>query len=435
MTTLTEVPFDHKYVEQFSKDKNEPNWMTELRLEGLDLANSLELPKPDKTNINRWNFTQFKHTADGVKINDLTEVPEQLKDFIDQENLPENIIILRNQSVAYATLSEELKEKGVIFTDIFNALREHGDLVKRYYMKDAVSIDEHRLTALHAALMNGGIFVYIPKNVQVEEPLQTIFWQEDPEVALFNHVLVVADEGSSLTYVENYISQNDEQETISNVVTEVIAHDNAKISFGGVDNFAAGTTNYMNRRGVAYRDATIDWALGQMNDGNTVFENETYLVGDNSSAEAKAVVVGRGSQIENFTTKSVHFGKDTHGHILQHGVMKEKATSIFNAIGKIEHGATRSNAEQESRVLMLSEKARGDANPILLIDEDDVTAGHAASVGRVDPMQLYYLMSRGISQAEAERLIIHGFLAPVVTQLPIASVREQLTKLIERKVY
>ncbi|WP_206207728.1 SufD family Fe-S cluster assembly protein, partial [Virgibacillus indicus] len=126
---------------------------------------------------------------------------------------------------------------------------------------------------------------------------------------------------------------------------------------------------------------------------------------------------------------------DTHGHILQHGVMKEKATSIFNAIGKIEHGATRSNAEQESRVLMLSEKARGDANPILFIDEDDVTAGHAASVGRVDPMQLYYLMSRGITQTEAERLVIHGFLAPVVSKLPIASVREQLTKIIERKVY
>src|SRR5690625_6411293 len=115
--------------------------------------------------------------------------------------------------------------------------------------------------------------------------------------------------------------------------------------------------------------------------------------------------------------------------------MKEQATSMFTGIVKIEHGATRANAEQESRVLMLSEKARGDANPILLIDEDDVTAGHAASVGRVDPLQLYYLMSRGITEEEAERLIIHGFLAPVVSQLPIESVKEQLTQLIERKVY
>lgn len=175
--------------------------------------------------------------------------------------------------------------------------------MKRYYMKDAVSIDEHKLTALHAALMNGGIFVYVPKNVQIEEPLQAVFWQEDPEVALVNHVLVVADENSEVTYVENYISNNKEEATVANIVTEVIAQDNAKISFGAVDNFAAGTTTYINRRGVAYRHATIDWALGQMNDGNTVSENVTHLIGDGSVSNANAVTVGRGKQIQNFTAK------------------------------------------------------------------------------------------------------------------------------------
>ena len=126
--------------------------------------------------------------------------------------------------------------------------------------------------------------------------------------------------------------------------------------------------------------------------------------------------------------------RNTEGFILKHGVMKDAASSIFNGIGKIEKGASGANAVQESRVLMLSERARGDANPILLIDEDDVMAGHAASVGRVDPMQLYYLMSRGITQAEAERLIIHGFLAPVVEKLPIEAVKRQLIEIIERKV-
>src|SRR5699024_8131226 len=190
--------------------------------------------------------------------------------------------------------------------------------------------------------------IYVPKNVQIEEPLQVIFWQEDEEAALFNHVLVVAEESSSLTYVENYLSHNEETETVANVVTEVIAHDNAKVSFGAVDNFAAGTTTYMNRRGVTYRDASIDWALGQMNDGNTVFENITHLVGDNSTGHAKAVTVGRGEQIQNFTTKSVNVGRETDAQILQHGVNIDSATTIFNAIGKIEHGASQANAEQES---------------------------------------------------------------------------------------
>src|SRR5690625_3658364 len=127
MTTLATVPFDNKYIEQFSKEKNEPKWMKEIRLEGLDLAQSLELPKPDKTNITRWNFTQFKHGATGEKISDLKNVPEQLKDFIDEENAPENIVILRNQSVAYSAISNELRDKGVIFTDIFTALNEHEE--------------------------------------------------------------------------------------------------------------------------------------------------------------------------------------------------------------------------------------------------------------------------------------------------------------------
>ncbi|APC48996.1 Fe-S cluster assembly protein SufD [Virgibacillus halodenitrificans] len=435
MTVETKLPYDKSYVENYSVNQNEPAWMKELRLQALEQAEHLEMPKPDKTKINRWNFTRFKHGAEGETFSSLKELPAELEEFLDKDNAPENLLIQRNNSVAYSTLSKELRDKGVIFTDIFTALKEHGELVQRYYMKDAVSVDEHRLTALHAALMNGGIFVHVPKNVQIDVPIQTIFWQEDPEAALFNHVLVVAEENSSLTYVENYISQNQNEETVANIVTEVIAQDNAKISFGAVDNFASGTTVYNNRRGVAYRDATIDWALGQMNDGNTVSENITHLIGDNAVSNAKTVSVGRGKQIQNFTAKIVHFGKNSEGHILQHGVMKESATSIFNGIGKIEHGASKSNAEQESRVLMLSEKARGDANPILLIDEDDVTAGHAASVGRVDPLQLYYLMSRGISQAEAERLIIHGFLAPVVNQLPIESVKNQLTQVIERKVY
>lgn len=434
MTTLTQVPFDNKYIEQFSKEHNEPKWMTTLRLEGLELANSLALPKPDKTNINRWNFTQFKHSAKGEAIASLKDVPEQLKDFVDENNVPENIVILRNQSVAYSALSKELQDKGVVFTDIFTAIKEHEELVKKYYLTDAVTKDEHNLTALHAALMNGGVFVYVPKNVQIDVPLQTLFWQEDNEAALFNHVIVVAEENSSVTYVENYISHNDSEETVSNIIAEVFAHDHAKVSFGAVDHFASGTTSYINRRGIAYNNATIDWALGQMNEGHTVSENVTYLEGNGSNVNARTVTVGRGKQTQNFTAKTVHVGLDTDGQILQRGVLNGRTTAIFNAIGEIDNGATRANAEQESRVLMLSGEARGDANPILLIDEDDVTAGHAASVGRIDDMQLYYLQSRGISKEEAERLIIHGFLAPVVNELPIETIKNQLSQLIEGKV-
>ncbi|MCA0971746.1 Fe-S cluster assembly protein SufD [Halobacillus litoralis] len=434
MTVEVSLPYDKEYVTQFSNGLQEPEWMQSLRLNALEKSESLPLPKPDKTNIQGWNFTEFKHHVEGEKIESLDQLPAEIQDFLDEEE-QKNLVIQRNHTTAFGVLDEKLKEQGVVFTDMKTALREHGELVEKYYMNDAVHVDEHRLTALHAALMNGGVFLYVPKNVQIEEPLQAIFWQEDPEASLINHILVVAEENSSVTYVENYVSNNKEEKTSANIVAEVIAKDGAKVSFGAVDNFEAGTTVYANRRGVAYRDSVIEWALGQMNEGNTVSENITHLIGDNSHSNAKTVAIGRGQQKQNFTTNIRHFGKGSDGYILQHGVMKDKSSAIFNGVGKIEHGASKSNAEQESRVLMLSKDARGDANPILLIDEDDVTAGHAASVGRVDPIQLYYLMSRGISRFEAERLIIHGFLAPVVNQLPVEAVKRQLTQVIERKVY
>lgn len=435
MSVDTKLSFDKAYINQFSKDRNEPGWMLDFRLDAIERFENLEMPTPDKTKIRNWNFTEFNHEfKTGEAVSTVRDLPEEIIAFFDEDKAPENLIIQRNHSVAYHSLDAKLKEKGVIFTDIFTAIRDHEDLVKKYYMTDAVSVDEHKLTALHAALMNGGIFLYVPENVQIEEPIQTIFWQEDPEITLMNHVIVVADKNSSLTYVENNLSHNHEVETVANIITEVFAHDNAKISFGAVDNFAAGTTTYVNRRGVADRDATIDWALGQMNDGNTISENITRLVGDNSTSQAKAVSVGRGKQLQNFTSVMHHDGKSSDGFILQRGVMTESSTAIFNAIGKIERGGTKANSEQESRVLMLSENSRGDANPILLIDEDDVTAGHAASVGRVDPLQMYYLTSRGITPAQAQRLLIHGFLDPVVSQLPIESVKQQLKQVIERKI-
>ncbi|RLQ85139.1 Fe-S cluster assembly protein SufD [Planomicrobium sp. Y74] len=433
MTVETNLKMTEQELRSFSEMNGEPSWFTELRLRSFAEAETLPLPKPDKTKILNWNFTDYPvHTVKSSTFGSIEDLTEDVKTIVDLEQ--KNLYIQHNNTPAFSRLSEDLAAKGVILTDIFTALREHGDLVKKYFMTNGVKADEHKLTALHAALMNGGAFLYVPKNVEVEEPVQVVFYHDDAEASLFNHVIVVADTSSKVTYVENYFSTVAKSNGLANIVSEVFAEDNAQITYGAVDVLAEGFTTYVNRRGVAARDAKIEWALGLMNDSDTISENVTHLVGDNSIGDTKTVVVGRGSQKQNFTTKVVHWGKNSDGQILKHGVMKDSASSIFNGIGKIEHGATKSNAEQESRVLMLSPNARGDANPILLIDEDDVTAGHAASVGRVDPLQLYYLMSRGITKQEAERLVIHGFLAPVVNVLPIEGVKKQLTEVIERKV-
>lgn len=427
MSVDTQLQFDRDYVTNFSKDANEPEWFLNQRLTSLELVGTKELPKPDKTKIDNWNFTQFSHIVTAVG----EELPEQIKGLLSEEE-NQNVLALRNGQLAHSKLSTTLKEQGVIFTDFASALKEHGDLVQKYFMKEAVTQDENRLTALHAALLNGGTFIYVPKNVEVQLPLQAIY-SIGSGAGLFNHVLIIADENSSVTYVENYVSE-DSQSAVANIVAEVYALQGSTVSFGAVDNFSTGVTTYVVRRGHAQKDAKILWALGQLNDGNTVSENKTFLVGDGSFTDKKTVSIGTGEQRQNFTSHVVHYGKSSEGLMLTHGVMKDSASSIFNGISKIEHGASKSNGEQTERVLMLSEKARGDANPILLIDEDDVTAGHAASVGRIDPLQMFYLMSRGIPKKEAERLVIHGFLAPVVKEMPVEAVKTRLIEVIERKV-
>ncbi|UXR72104.1 MULTISPECIES: Fe-S cluster assembly protein SufD [unclassified Staphylococcus] len=433
MTTET-LNISEAQLVDYSQAQNEPSWMTALRKDALAQAESLEMPKPDKTKIDKWDFDSFKqHHTTGAAFEDLKALPTEIDRIINVEET-ENLIIQHNNSLAFTKVNEKAQQDGVIIEHISDALKNHSDLVEKYYMKDAVTVDEHRLTALHTALMNGGVFVYVPKNVVVADPIQYVVLHDDENASFFNHVLIVTEESAELTYVENYLSTTSGEGNQINIISEVIAAPNAKVSYGSVDFLDKGFTGYIIRRGVTAADATINWSLGLMNEGNQIIDNITNLIGDRSTSDLKSVVVGRGDQTINLTSKIVQYGKETDGYILKHGVMKENASSIFNGIGHIKHGGTGSAANQSSRVLMLSENARGDANPILLIDEDDVEAGHAASVGRVDPEQLYYLMSRGISQEEAERLVIHGFLDPVVRELPIEDVQRQLREVIELKV-
>ncbi|RIN18518.1 Fe-S cluster assembly protein SufD [Staphylococcus warneri] len=433
MTTET-LNISEEQLVDYSKAHNEPSWMTELRNKALKLTETLEMPKPDKTKLRKWDFDSFKqHHTEGSVYQSLKELPESVKKIIDVENT-ENLVIQHNNDLAYTQVSEQAKNDGVIIEGLSEALVNHSDLVQKYYMTDAVNVDEHRLTALHTALMNGGVFVYVPKNVVVEHPVQYVVLHDDENTSFYNHVIIVTEQSAEVTYVENYLSNASGEGNQINIVSEVIAGANSNITYGSVDYLDKGFTGHIIRRGTTEADASINWALGLMNEGSQIIDNTTNLMGDRSTSELKSVVVGTGDQKINLTSKIVQYGKETDGYILKHGVMKENASSVFNGIGYIKHGGTKSIANQESRVLMLSENARGDANPILLIDEDDVEAGHAASVGRVDPEQLYYLMSRGISRREAERLVIHGFLDPVVRELPIEDVKRQLREVIELKV-
>lgn len=431
MMTQTILPVDAGRLSELSLRSGEPEWLKESRLKALELAAKLELPKLEKTRIERWNIHGYGSYKESAAIAALNEAPSSIAALADSAG-EGSLIIQRNSGVVYTRLAPELAEKGVIFTDLQTAAKEHGELVQRY-LHTAVKPEEHSIAALHAALWNGGVFLYIPKNVVVDTPVQAVFLTDDAEAAFAPHVLIVADSNSSVTYVDNYVSGKEEA-GLHNGAVEVFVGAGAKVRYATVHQFGTDTTDVTYRRAIVENDGAVEWIVGEMNDGDTASDTKSVLKGNGASSDAKVIAVGSGAQKLNYTTQAQHFGKNTPSNMITRAVMRESATSIINGITKIEKGATRADGQQTEKVLMLSPKARGDANPILLIDEDDVTAGHAASVGQVNPEQIYYLMSRGISRAEAERLVIYGFLAPVVSQIPLEGLREQLKSLVERKL-
>lgn len=218
------------------------------------------------------------------------------------------------------------------------------------------------------------------------------------------------------------------------MMIELMAQENSEIDFSSLDEFGPHTHTYFKRRADIGKDAHVEWAVGLMNDGATVGDMDSELLGDGGYANSKMIAVTTRDQEVGVNNRVTNHGKHTTGLINQRGVILEKSELIFNGIGQIIHGAHGAKADQQNRVLIMSDQARGDANPILLIDENDVEAGHAASVGPVDQQQMYYLMSRGIPRAQAERMVIRGFLGAVLSAIPAADVRNKLITILERKL-
>ncbi|MEK3883072.1 Fe-S cluster assembly protein SufD [Paenibacillus sp. PL2-23] len=433
MSTQLTTPTDRQSAETLARGKGEPEWLVSLRGEAAELAGSIEWPKPEKVRIERWNLTAVGSYEQPSAVSSLAELPAEVKELVAED--AENLLVQRNSGVVWKQLSAQLASKGVIFTDLETACKEHGELVQQYLFQ-AVGKDEDKLTALNAAIWNGGVFVYVPKNVEVELPLQAVLFNDNAGATFAPHILIVADANSRVTYVDCVVTDKSKAngEFVHPAIVEVFVKPGALVRYGSVHALGEGGVDMSIRRAVVENDGRVEWIIGDLNDGHTLSDTKSIMKGQGSTSDVKVISVGNKAQQMSLTTRAVHFGKSSDSNMITRAVMRDTASAIINGITKIEHGATKANGVQTERVLMLSPKARGDANPILLIDEDDVTAGHAASVGQVNPEQVYYLMSRGISRQDAERLIIYGFLAPVVSEISVEAVRNQLQRLLERKL-
>lgn len=432
--SIKETCLSREAAAALSRSKNEPQWLTALREEAGEQAARLELPKPEKTPLARWSLDHYGTDRPGAAVASEAQLPEAIRELL-PEDTQGALIVQHNSSVVFTRLSAELSERGVILTSLEEAARTHETLVRDHLMT-AYRRDEHKLAAVHGALWNGGVFLYVPRDVDIEFPVHALLFADDPEAAFMPHILIVADASSSVAFVEQTTSllAGKEGSLLHNSAVEIFAKAGAHVRYAAVHHMDAQVTDVVYRRAVLEKDARVDWIVGELHDGNTLTDTLTELRGSGSASSSRLIAVGTGSQRMSLTTRAVHFGKASESNMLSRAVMKDEAAAIINGITHIEHGATKASGQQSEKILMLSPKARGDANPILLIDENDVQASHAASAGRVNEEQLYYLMSRGISRQEAEKLIIHGFLDPVVAEVPLAGVREQLHRILERKL-
>ena len=342
-------------------------------------------------------------------------------------------LVYSGQTFLEKHIPAHLEAAGVIVVDWQEATVRFPELVKEY-LYSVIPEKADRVLAYHREYFDGGVFIYIPDHYEEKVVIDCLILQDSRAAQTCNlRSVIVAGVHARLEYIER-LQTIGEVANSAVIITEVVARAGSQIKYCAIDSLAAKTTAYIKRYARTENDAVVNWAIGAMNDGHTILDTDTYLDGKGSESQLAIVAIASQDQVQGIDAKVVNRGHYSIGNILQHGVILDRATLTFNGIGLIEKNAKHADAQQESRVMMLSDEARGDANPILLIEEFEVTAGHAASAGQLDEQHLYYLMSRGLPRQEAEFLVVRGFLGSVIQEMPSQLVRDQMVAIIDRKL-
>ena len=412
-----------KTLQSIFSNTNEPEWFLNTRKLALYKSYTLPFPKLESMELERWNLFNVDFSTLRLENKGNVEIAEY------SINSDDFAVVQKNNTIVHINIPEKYADK-VVIKDIFSAMND--DHIKDSFMS-VVDYAESKVTAVHYTLLNAGLFIDVKDNVVIEEPLQYIVIS-DKEQSIFNHVTIQVGKNAKFNFIENYVNNQREDKAPFSLVSEVVAHEGAQINYSSITNQPGEKRGTILRRGLTYRDSLINWNVAAMDEADVYHDNTTNILGDGSEANLKIVTLGVKEQKTYFNSEVVNQGLSSKGDILQHGVLLDRSHIVFNGVGFIVKGATGSNAYQSSRMLTLSSEAKADANPMLLIDENDVMAGHGASLGRIDEEQLYYLQSRGLTRKESSRLLVHGFLSPVISELTVDKIKELVTILIDEKI-
>ena len=430
------LPFSRDAVVQLSASLNEPEWMLDLRLEAWEIFASLPMPTTRDEAWRRTDIRRFKLDSFGISLNGNgvtgANVPDHLAAQL-TDDAAGGILVEVNDRVEEYSLSDELRSQGVIFCDMHTAVREHGDLVRKYFMTEAVRADEGKFAALHAAFWRGGVFLYVPPNVTAVAPLHSALWATSGRT--FTHTLVVLDTNSEATFIDEYASPaKGEGQALHNGAIELIVRDGASLHYASLQDFGTNVWQFNHECGRVGRDGKLDWITSVMGTRLTKAFQTSELDAPGAWARMSGIFFTNGRQHIDLDTLQNHNAADTTSDLLYKGALKDGSRSVWQGMIKALPGSQRIDGFQANRNLMLDRTARADSIPGLEIQADDVRCTHASTVGKLDEEEIFYLMSRGIPRADAIRMVIQGFFDPVMQRIPFEGVRTQIFGRILEKI-
>ena len=429
---------NEEVVRDISARKNEPEWMTKLRLKGLSLFGKKPMPSwgSDLTGIDFQNIKYFVKSTE-KQATTWDELPEDIKNTYDRLGIPEaekqrlvaGVAAQYESEVVYHQIREDLEAQGVIFLDTDTALKEHEDIFREHFAT-VIPAGDNKFASLNTAVWSGGSFVYVPPGIHVEIPLQAYFRINTENMGQFERTLIIADEGSYVHYVEGCTAPIYKSDSLHSAVVEIIVKKNARVRYTTIQNWSNNVYNLVTKRATCEEGATMEWVDGNIGSKVTMKYPAVFLMGEHAKGETLSIAFAGEGQHQDTGSKMVHAAPNTKSSIISKSVARGGGRSSYRGLVQVLEGAHHSASTVRCDALLVDTISRSDTYPYVGTREDDVSMGHEATVSKVSEDQLFYLMSRGMAEDEAMAMIVRGFIEPIARELPMEYALE-LNRLIE----
>jgi Fe-S cluster assembly protein SufB len=425
-------------VRDISAKKNEPSWMLDLRLKGLRLFDRKPMPSwgSDLSGIDFDNIKYFVRSTE-KQADSWDELPEEIRNTYDRLGIPEaekqrlisGVAAQYESEVVYHKIREDLEEQGVIFLDTDTGLREHEDLFREYF-GSVIPVGDNKFAALNTAVWSGGSFIYVPKGVHVDIPLQAYFRINTENMGQFERTLMIIDEDAYVHYVEGCTAPVYSSDSLHSAVVEIIVRKGGRCRYTTIQNWSNNVYNLVTKRAVAHAGATMEWVDGNLGSKVTMKYPAVWLTGEHAKGETLSIAFAGAGQHQDAGAKMVHAAPHTSSNIISKSVARGGGRTSYRGLVQILDGSHNARSTVKCDALLVDDISRSDTYPYVDVREDDVSMGHEATVSKISADQLFYLMSRGLTEDEAMAMIVRGFIEPIARELPMEYALE-LNRLIE----